>query len=347
MIQFNSLYGFCRFYVLRQARAILRHYSKLSNPALASHRGKFAIFRHLIDQLREHAGDQSSPFSAFHSYCQVDAVVRQFGRQSRSVLELGPGSNLGALFCFAASGVERAAGVDIQPIERHPEFYCMMKDYLACVAAFQWWRPNGPCAWEDVDAQALLNRVEYFAPVAAHELPFGEEEFDLVYSRVAMEHFDRPREAVQQIQRVLSPGGLTVHLIDLSSHGFGDGHFDQFRLNEEEYQRLTKKYGGGLGIDQIIQEQWKGAVYCNRLLASDWQQLFLDAGMDVLSVDVLGKRDSAAINPASLAAPFCHRSREELAPEIIRLVAQKPKQRKNENKVGQEEQQQRTRTRQT
>jgi len=280
----------------------------------------------LTDLLRCQVADQSSPFYAFYNYCQTDRVVRQHGHQPRRILELGPGSNVGTLFCFVAGGAERAVGVDIQPMERPPEFYRILKDYLACVEASQWWwRPSYPCAWEDIDSQTLQERVEYFAPVSAHDLPFTEGEFDLVYSNAAMEHFDRPRDVVRQIHRVLSPGGLTIHHIDLSSHGFGDGHLSHLLLGREEYDCMAQKYGDGRGIDQRLQGKWKGVVYLNRLRAPDWKQLFLEAGMNVLSLDVLGKLDPATIDPLKLAEPFCNRSREELAPEIIRVVAQKPR----------------------
>lgn len=52
-------------------------------------------------------------------------------------------------------------------------------------------------------------RENFFAAVAsAEELPFGDEEFDLVICTEVMEHVARPERAFREIARVLRPGGL-------------------------------------------------------------------------------------------------------------------------------------------
>jgi SAM-dependent methyltransferase len=45
-----------------------------------------------------------------------------------------------------------------------------------------------------------------------YRLPFGESEFDFVYSTTVMEHVVDPRAALREIARVLRPGGLSVHI---------------------------------------------------------------------------------------------------------------------------------------
>lgn len=316
----------------KEVLSFLKFYRRYS-AAPTGRRVEFAFFRQLINELQGQINNQATPFYAFHVYREMDQLVRLHQGFPRRVLELGPGSSLGALVCFLAGGAERAAGVDIQPIERHPEFYRILKDYLACVAGFRWWRPFAamdnrpniryPDSWERVDVEKLLERVEYFAPRSANDLPFQEGEFDLIYSCAAMEHFDKPQEVVREIRRVLVPGGLTIHEIDLRHHRHADslGHL---RLSEEEYQREAKKYGDGRGIDQILNGHWTGEVFCNRLLASDWKRIFLDEGLQILQFDTLCEVDLATIDPAQYAAPFCARSKNELAPLLIRVVAKRP-----------------------
>ncbi len=331
--RFRLFVGFCRHYIGGQARCALRHYRALAGRVPEEHRWEFAVYRHLTEQLRQQSDPQGSPFYFFHVYSEVMQMARQHGHEPRRVLELGPGASLGVLFCFVAVGAERAVGVDVEPVQHNPEFYSVLKDYLASVGGFRWWRPRAvdgrrpavryPGCWETVDAQALLDRIEYRAPVYAHAPPFGDGEFDFVFSNAAMEHFDQPEKAVQEVCRVLAPGGITTHEIDLGHHK--PGHpLQHLRWSREEYQRMTQKYGGGHGIEGILGGTWNGLPYCNRLLAADWRRIFVEAGLEVLRLEVVSEVDPATINPADFAEPYCRRSREELAPVAIRVVARRP-----------------------
>ena len=314
-------------------RSLLKEYFAVRGLVPDERRGEFAYWRHLTDRLRGQINEQTSPFYAFHTYRDVDQILRRHQGCARRVLEIGPGSNLGALFCFLAGGADRVVGVDIAPVDPNPQFYRILKNYLACVAGFKWWMPSAiqdSCPdvrqidfWEEVDADALFRRIEYHAPVSADKLPFGKDEFDLIYSCAAMEHFDRPLDAVREMCRVLKPGGLTVHNIDLRNHA-GTHPLDHLRWSEADYRRKTEKYGDGRGIDQILQGEWKSEVFCNRLLAGSWKEIFMQAGLRILQFDVLSRVAPTTIDPAVYAAPYRDHTREELAPLIIRVVAQRP-----------------------
>jgi SAM-dependent methyltransferase len=317
-----------------QSTLFFKYYGAASSNVSTEKRLDFAHYRYLTEQIRAQIDFPSSPFYAFLKYREVDQLVRQWGGTSQRVLELGPGSTLGMLYCFLASGAQRAVGVDIAAAEKPAEFYQILHDYLACVAAIRWWRPfaadrsdpnirySKDSYWGYVDAQALLNRIEYFSPVGAHDLPFHENEFDLVYSCSAMEHFDRPREAMRQIRRVLAPGGLTIHEIDLRSHVAG-GPLQHLRWSREEYDSMTQKYDPSHGIDKILQGEWTTMVYCNRLLAADWRRAFMEADLQTLQFEVISDLDPISVDPTQFAAPFSNQTQEELAPLIIRVVARK------------------------
>jgi SAM-dependent methyltransferase len=249
----NSLLHSLRFgrYLQRQSASLLRNYRAYGKPPI-DRRLEFTCYRYLIEEIRTQIDNPTSPFYAFLKYHEVDQFARRHGGTSRRVLELGPGSTLGMLYCFLAGGAERAVGVDIAPTTKPAEFYRILNDYLACVGAFRWWRPfaadrsdpnirySKDSVWNYVDSQKILDRIEYHSPVTADDLPFSEGEFDLVYSCSAMEHFDRPQEVVRQIRRVLTPDGLTIHEIELRSHqGAPLRHLGWSR---EEYDRRTQKY---------------------------------------------------------------------------------------------------------
>jgi SAM-dependent methyltransferase len=235
------------------------------------------------------------------------------------------------LYCFLSGGAERAVGVDIAPTQKPADLYRLLHDYLVTVGAFRWWRPfaedrsdpdirySKEACWDYVDSKSLLDRIEYLSPVTADELPFREGDFDLVYSCSAMEHFDRPAAVLSEIRRVLSPGGLTIHEIDLRSHA--GAPLRHLTWTQEEYDRMAQKYDATHGIDKIFQGEWTTLVYCNRLLADDWRHAFCEAGLEILQLDVISFLEPSSIDPAQLAPPFCDRPQNALAPLIVRVVA--------------------------
>ena len=47
-----------------------------------------------------------------------------------------------------------------------------------------------------------------FRQANAYDLPFGDESFDVVFSHALLEHLSNPGKAVQEVWRVLKPGGV-------------------------------------------------------------------------------------------------------------------------------------------
>lgn len=63
----------------------------------------------------------------------------------------------------------------------------------------------------------------YFAVANAAALPFADDSFDIITTTDTFEHFDRPLEVMQELARVLQPGGkiifyFTPHFSPLGSH---------------------------------------------------------------------------------------------------------------------------------
>lgn len=289
-------------------------------------------YEDIFRKIRRWNSLQSTPSYSFNNYQMFINILRKWGAASpKSVLELGPGAHLGVLYCFLVGGAERAAGLDISPTVKDPEFYRLLNEYLKHFSGLRWWRPPTfgdvyqypEHSWDRVDVQALVEKIEYHQPFKANETPFADDDFDLIYSNSAMEHFDQPRETVREIYRVLKPGGVTVHGIDLRSHVPGDdlGHL---KFSEEEYLRQVQKYDPNHGITKKLGRQWKTQVYCNRVLAKEWQSMFEDQGFEVLETILLAKLRLSSINPAEFAAPFSNKTPEELAPLVMSIVARKP-----------------------
>jgi SAM-dependent methyltransferase len=288
----------------------------------------------LIDMLRTRSDAQDTPFYSHHVYTEMAGCARRHGSATRRVLEIGPGSSLGALTCFLAAGVERAAGVDIEPFHGdRTAYYAALKRYLAVVEGFRWWRNYAatdsdpgrsyPNSWDRVDLGALAARIDYRTPAPSDSLPFPAGSFDFAYSCAVLEHVENPAGTIAELSRVLEPGGLTTHEIDLRYHGPSSDQLKLLRWDDQEYAAMTERYGEGRGIDSILEGTWRGEVYCNRLRLSDWLDLFRDHGFDVHEVEPLCIIAEDRIRREEMVAPFNGKAMEDLAVVQVRITARR------------------------
>jgi SAM-dependent methyltransferase len=301
----------------------------------ARHLAAVAGDRLLVDALRARSFANDSLVYAHHVFAEVEFLARKHGVQPRTVLEIGPGVNLGSLFCFVASGVENAAGVDVEPMrDPAPAFYRNLYDYLSCVEGFTWWRyfaterkydhVSFPTCKALPTVEDILEHIDYRSPAASDRLPFLEGSFDLVYSVAAMEHVPGPSETVAEITRVLRPGGLSVHEIDLKDHGAADP-LEFLTWSNTEYQNMAKPYGNGRSLRGILDGSWRDRVYCNRLRLSDWLDLFYSAGFEILETEPILALNREHIRKARFAEPFRSKNEEDLSVLAFRIVARAKK----------------------
>ena len=290
----------------------------------------------LVAAVRARSDANDSLFYAHHVFAEVDFLSRKHGCQPRSVLEIGPGVNLGVLFCFVAAGAEHAAGVDIEPLrDPGPAFYRSLRDYLVFVGGFSWWRyfategvhPGArfPTCENLAAPEDILARIDYRAPVPVDRLPFADRSVDLVFSIAALEHVPRPAETVAEMSRVLRPGGLAVHEIDVKHHGSADP-LAFLSWSEADYLEKARPYGEGRSLEGILAGAWRGEVFCNRLRRSDWQALFEDRGFEVLEVETVLAVDPALVQRERFVEPFRSRPLDDLAVLSFRIVARVPPQ---------------------
>lgn len=286
----------------------------------------------LVRAIRERTGINDSLFYAHRIFAETDALARSHGLPSpRSALEIGPGANLGALFAFAASGV-CAAGVDVAPLPPAPDgFYEALRDYLLAVEGFAWWRAWAKPQQARVDfpsvssfpsAESLLSSIDYRGGVSSERMPFDGGVFDLVYSVAALEHVPEPERTVAEIARVLAPGGLAIHEIDLKHHGSEDP-LRFLELADEEWRRRVTPYGSGLSLRAILDGGFSGEVFCNRLRSSEWKGLFERAGLAVERLESVIVLDASAVRPERFADRFRTLPIDELRVLAIRIVGRK------------------------
>ncbi len=115
---------------------------------------------------------------------------------------------------------------------------------------------------------AGLERVNTtFRTANAYELPFEDNSFDLVFSHALFEHLSRPLEVMNEIQRVLRPGGLAA----LCSMDW----------NQTLIAPDSPSMGFALEAHRSFMERNGGCTEAGSWLAP-WS---LDAGLDILESD--------------------------------------------------------------
>lgn len=83
-----------------------------------------------------------------------------------------------------------------------------------------------------------------FVLAGAQRMPFGDAEFDVVVSRLAMHHIPTMREAaIAEIHRVLKPGGRVV-IADLASHSTGGLLHDLVRQTHDRSGEIAGEIEG-------------------------------------------------------------------------------------------------------
>ena len=78
------------------------------------------------------------------------------------------------------------------------------------------------------------------------DLPFGDRSFETVFSSQVLEHVPEPWRMVEDMARVLKPGG---HLILTAPHiwGLHEVPHDYFRFTSYGLQHLARRAGPGVG----------------------------------------------------------------------------------------------------
>jgi len=182
---------------------------------------------------RGHASRSAADLAEYFERC-CDDYFRALGTpvveerdflRGRTVLEYGPGDILGVALLLYARGAARVECVDRFPLERisalNLETYrCLLsrmspEDRARASGAFK--VRGDPASGFDPAA------IEY--AVTPDGLSGRSAAFDMVISRAVLEHVNDLPGTISDIARALKPGGVSVHEVDLKSHGL-----DRYRV---------------------------------------------------------------------------------------------------------------------
>lgn len=223
-------------------------------------------------------------------------------------LELGPGNSLGQGFMLLLLGAESVTAVDVRRFATAATGRDVYSRLCERVRSGE--LPEGMLPAHDwLDrARALLpdgakfpiegGRLRYEISHGGR-LPSSDASIELLYSCSVLEHVTDPKGVYAEMARVVRPGGLLSHIVDLRDHHHPDP-FDFLRYEDGLWKRM----------------QGRSAGSTNRLRASEHRGLLVDAGFEILEEETI--RAPRVPERESLAPRFRDRDPEDLA--ILTLV---------------------------
>jgi SAM-dependent methyltransferase len=171
--------------------------------------------------------------------------------QGKKILELGFGDNLGVALRFLAAGASRAVCVDKfyskRDVAHEREIYAALREQLSDDEKRRFDDALDIARGIELDTKKLscINGLELES--AAEKLLKQEEFFDIIVSRAVIEEIYEPDQVFAAADKLLAPGGLMLHKIDLSDYGiFTDGGMHPLTfltIPESVYRRMASDSG--------------------------------------------------------------------------------------------------------
>lgn len=195
-------------------------------------------------------------------------------------LDLGPGNSLGQAFLLCLLGADRVVALDVrryataetgrgvyerivQGLERWIE-----TGTLTVVPAGDTWRSRAKDLLPAGESFPRLDDSLSYRITDGRSMPVSENSLDFVYSCAVLEHVPDAELTYNELSRVLRPGGLMSHIIDLKDHHHHDP-YDFLRYGDKLWSLM----------------QGRSAGFTNRLRASDHIGLIREAGFEILDTE--------------------------------------------------------------
>lgn len=168
----------------------------------------------------------------------------------KSVLEIGPGDNLGVALLFLASGAERVACLDrfysLRDERRQREIYLALRNSLSA-AEREVFERVVRFSGEAVKFDGVSLTEHYGHGAEDADKVFAPESFDVIVSRSVLEHVADLDKTLYSLNSVLRPGGLMIHKVDFRDHGlfsaYGYHPLTFLTIPENRYAAMSRHAG--------------------------------------------------------------------------------------------------------
>jgi len=283
----------------------------LSNSAAAS-----LYQRHWAKQGYNPDKDQAEyPLSIYLKHAALLAPQRSQGFAGADVLEIGPGGNVGVGFLMLLAGAKSVVCLDVVPWIQGDGPDRLYPSLVEAAAADPQTYLVAPALLERAQqdpaglARELQGAITYLCPEAIETTTLPDASQDIIFSQACFEHFPDPARAIHQIGRLLRPGGVTSHEVDLRDHRNFDHPLDFLRYSDSIWRMATSNWPSG------VRNRWR---------ASEYRAAFEKSGMPVVTLEALRTTEVTAEMRRQYQPQFQAKSLEELSIIGIHVIARKP-----------------------
>jgi SAM-dependent methyltransferase len=262
---------------------------------------RLGVFRHgrLVDDIERRS----------NGFLTHSAIYRNLtAAPLRQIIELGPGDSVATALFAHGFGAERIWLIDVGRFAVDaPAHYRAALDRLSARGG----NPPQLARPEGIDAVLAATNATYLTDGIDAMGTIPDDSIDLLFSLAVLEHIRRAAfdRLLDEIFRVLRPGGVSTHLVDLRDHlggGLNNLRFSQ-RLWEHPIMASSGFYTNRLRCTEI----------CEKALARDFR----------VSIAMPGRWAAPPTPRRVLSAEFRDLSDDELAVAWFTLILQKPESR--------------------
>lgn len=257
---------------------------------------KLGLFRHGAMESPEYA------IRVFAAHMQMSGLAENLS--GKQILELGPGDSIASAVIAKTYGA-RAILVDASPVVRSDiKPYRILTDALTLLGL----KPPVIADCQTIDDVLARCEARYLSAGLVSLQEIESESVDLVFSQAVLEHVHNQEffQTMQECYRILKPNGISTHQVDLRDH-LG-GALNNLRFNKTVWESYIFKNSG---------------FYTNRIRFSAMQQLFADAGFQILDREVC-RWATLPTKREKLDKTFSVLPDDELCISTFDVVLQKP-----------------------
>ncbi len=187
----------------------------------------------------------------------------KFTIKSKTVLELGPGADLGIGLILLMKGAKKYNAIDVHNLVKSvPEqFYDEFFNYIKKMYNFS--KIDFLRSQLKLTQRGKNDKLNYVWKDDFDLLIFKNEKINLVFSQAAFEHFDNVEDTIAKLSQITKKGAVMIAEVDLKTHSrwirdvdplniyrYPDFIYDPFRFRGSpnrigpfQYEDLLKKYG--------------------------------------------------------------------------------------------------------